>query len=237
MEEIAAADKRVHYHYQSNAGVSAARQLGLNSATGEWVTYVDSDDQLYPQYCSVAKEFFDTHPQCWYATALNDRTLELHNPNHQVLATLEQPSTDLEADSVTLQSYAHWKIKPCGTGLFHRRDIITDELGWDTTGQPLEDLDFLLQLGLQYPKNFELIPKRLYHQRQAFGAEGICSNTSYAQWADAFERLYLKYKDTWLMEGQDWYPQKVEEYRQRQRLFEQGKAPSRAQQYFPEYFK
>lgn len=39
-------DQRVIALHQENAGVSAARNLGLDSARGEWITFVDSDDLL-----------------------------------------------------------------------------------------------------------------------------------------------------------------------------------------------
>lgn len=41
-------DERVHVFHQQNAGVSAARNLGLAHASGEWVTFVDGDDLLFP---------------------------------------------------------------------------------------------------------------------------------------------------------------------------------------------
>lgn len=39
-------DWRVHVIHQSDRGVSAARNAGLDAATGEFVTFVDSDDSL-----------------------------------------------------------------------------------------------------------------------------------------------------------------------------------------------
>ena len=39
-------DKRVKYINQRNAGVSAARNTGIEAATGEWLTFVDCDDYL-----------------------------------------------------------------------------------------------------------------------------------------------------------------------------------------------
>lgn len=46
--EIERSDPRVHVLAKENGGVAAARNLGLDHARGEWVTFVDSDD-LLPQ--------------------------------------------------------------------------------------------------------------------------------------------------------------------------------------------
>lgn len=48
LEEYAAKDSRIKVFTQKNAGLSAARNTGLENATGEWITGVDSDDWLYP---------------------------------------------------------------------------------------------------------------------------------------------------------------------------------------------
>ena len=41
-------DARIHVLSQENQGVSAARNLGLAHARGEWITFVDGDDLLPP---------------------------------------------------------------------------------------------------------------------------------------------------------------------------------------------
>lgn len=48
LEEYAAKDARIKVFTQENAGLSAARNTGLEHASGEWITGVDSDDYLYP---------------------------------------------------------------------------------------------------------------------------------------------------------------------------------------------
>lgn len=42
-------DKRFHLYSQENAGVSAARNVGLNKALGEYILFVDSDDWIEPR--------------------------------------------------------------------------------------------------------------------------------------------------------------------------------------------
>jgi glycosyltransferase involved in cell wall biosynthesis len=39
----------VHYIYQENQGVSAARNTGITAATGEWIALLDSDDRWKPR--------------------------------------------------------------------------------------------------------------------------------------------------------------------------------------------
>ena len=45
-DEFAKKDERFHVFHKDNGGVSSARNLGLDAATGEWITFLDSDDLL-----------------------------------------------------------------------------------------------------------------------------------------------------------------------------------------------
>ena len=47
IKAFAEKDPRVKYLYQENAGVSAARNKGLDEATGEYVMFVDGDDYIH----------------------------------------------------------------------------------------------------------------------------------------------------------------------------------------------
>lgn len=48
VEKIAQVDERVQLINQSNAGVSEARNRGLDLAAGKWIMFVDSDDYIEP---------------------------------------------------------------------------------------------------------------------------------------------------------------------------------------------
>lgn len=48
-------DRRIKLYNKENAGVSSARNYGLQHATGEWVVFIDSDDYVEPNYL---KDFF-----------------------------------------------------------------------------------------------------------------------------------------------------------------------------------
>lgn len=39
-------DKRFKYHFKSNSGVGATRNLGIELATGKYISFIDSDDEI-----------------------------------------------------------------------------------------------------------------------------------------------------------------------------------------------
>lgn len=53
IKAFAERDSRVKYLYQENAGVSAARNKGLDEATGEYVMFVDGDDYIHFQTVEI----------------------------------------------------------------------------------------------------------------------------------------------------------------------------------------
>ena len=55
-DEYATKDSRVRVFHKENGGVSRARNLGLDSACGEWIAFVDSDDWIDNNYLSVLLE-------------------------------------------------------------------------------------------------------------------------------------------------------------------------------------
>ena len=54
LDDYAAKDARFKVVHQPNAGVSAARNVALEMARGEWVTFIDSDDTVNPDWLGQA---------------------------------------------------------------------------------------------------------------------------------------------------------------------------------------
>jgi glycosyltransferase involved in cell wall biosynthesis len=65
-ERVRRYGEEVRYYYQSNKGVSAARNTGLSVATGELIAYLDADDIWYPHKLSSQVSFLDDNQHCGF---------------------------------------------------------------------------------------------------------------------------------------------------------------------------
>ncbi len=61
-EKFAAMDPRINLIHQINGGVSVARNTGINHATGDYITFVDSDDWLEKEMYSTMMLQSETFP-------------------------------------------------------------------------------------------------------------------------------------------------------------------------------
>lgn len=57
-------DGRIHLVSQANAGVSAARNRGVREARGEFVAFLDADDEWQPDYLETQHRLTQRYPQC-----------------------------------------------------------------------------------------------------------------------------------------------------------------------------
>lgn len=57
-------DSRIRIVQQPNAGVSVARNLGIEEACGELIAFLDADDEWKPDYLSTQIELVERYPQC-----------------------------------------------------------------------------------------------------------------------------------------------------------------------------
>ena len=79
-------DRRVKVIHRANGGVSAARNQAVEQATGEWICYVDSDDEVKPDYLKTMVEapgdlvignLSDDRIVAWYGKRVLDRFEEM----------------------------------------------------------------------------------------------------------------------------------------------------------------
>jgi glycosyltransferase involved in cell wall biosynthesis len=227
-----AKDSRIHYFFQDNAGPSSARNLALEKAVGDWVVYIDSDNELLSNYLDVLRIHIENEPQTKFAITKGVRTLELYH-NNKLVDIIDDSQNYPE--KVSLKDVYLRNVKFDINGFAHSREITQQGYSWDNDNYLMEDWDFFLQFADKYRDSFLYINIPLFHYHQKFGTDGLVSNATYQDWAHAFETIYQKHKDSPLMKNQTWYPQRVDKYSKLALEVKNGQAKPEYLKYFPNF--
>lgn len=220
-------DPRIRYVYQNHAGLPAARNNGMLRATGDWIVYLDSDNELLPNYLDCMLSAVQAQP-CLYAVPQAQRIYELYENGQKVKAFNDAKPIP-----------QHMNVKDVATrramfdcnGFMHVASLV-QRYRWDSSFFMFEDWDFFMQIANDNPNTFLYVPQVLLKYYQRYGGDGMCSSMSYERWAEAFEMMYRKHQFDSLLKGQHWYPERVIHYKQLAQEYRAGKFPSPQQRFF-----
>jgi glycosyltransferase involved in cell wall biosynthesis len=156
--------------HQANAGQAAARNAGLASASGVWVTFCDPDDMLGPGYLDALLRFAGRHPDVALVAGmpvlLEDRTgTELPHARHAQYAAGERV-VDLDAEPNVFSGST-------AVSLFRLDRIREQGLAFDPRVRPtFEDGHFAARyvLGLEHPAVGIVPAARYIYRRRGDGS-------------------------------------------------------------------
>ena len=153
-DEYAQKDNRITVIHKENSGTSSARNCGLETASGKYITFIDSDDCILPNYLADICYDYDL-VICGVETIGNEKVIDFSN-REGVLSNKSEIGNWFIADCNMLYLTAIW------SKLF-RRDIITDnQLKFDTMLVRGEDTIFVYNY-LCHCKNIKLVQSASYH--------------------------------------------------------------------------
>lgn len=139
--EVAGAFSEVQYIFQENRGLPAARNRGLDSASGEYILFLDADDWLLTEAVAVNTRYLGDHPELAFVSGAHQVYME---------ATGE---VWLGRRIVTSDHYQEMLsgnyIGMTATVLF--RKAILEQFRFDESLPACEDYDLFLRITRQYP--------------------------------------------------------------------------------------
>lgn len=208
-ESLAAKDPRIRVYHQCNKGLSAARNTGMRHATGEYLTFVDSDDSICPQMTETLLAALQT-TDC--SIAVSD--IAMIGPAGNADHLITRPSS-------TMDEYAYWnEALMCSAsrnsiqfivswGKLYRKSIFND-IQFDA-GKLHED-EFIIHRIIHKAQKITFAPGApyLYYSNP----DGITHNKNAWSYLDAAEALLHRAQyfdlreweqlDRWAIEGAAW---------------------------------
>ena len=159
-ELVASYLPRLTYLYQEHQGVSAARNRGIASARGEYLSFLDSDDLWIKDKLSSQIHFMESHPEClicytdeiWIRKGVRVNPMKKHKKYSGMIFEQCLPLCIVSPSSVLI---ARTLLDAVGT--------------FDESLEVCEDYDLWLRIAARYPIHFietPLIVKRGGHEDQ-----------------------------------------------------------------------
>lgn len=170
-------DNRVRVFSKGNGGVSSARNLGLEYATGDWIAFIDSDDYVSPCFL---KEFNHLDSSCelirFGFKKEEDWGIIQRGPNTSRIVNLEKtPINHI------------WSSVSCSF-CFKRSIIQQYNIRLSTNVKYSEDREFIIKY-LLYTKNiFESENKPYFYRKNPTSA--VNTKRSYNRCCDDFRVIY-----------------------------------------------
>lgn len=139
-ERLAPFSERIRYIYQENHERSAARNRGIAESSGEYLTFLDSDDLFLPNKLAVQVDSLDRLPEIGLVASgydfIDERGIVL------------QSAKPWEHDpTITLETLLFCRFTP-PIAVLMRREWFDKSGGFSTQYQLGEDMDFWCRLSL-----------------------------------------------------------------------------------------
>ena len=202
-DQLANLHPHIRCVHQENTGASAARNRGIEESIGEYIWFVDADDQIR----KINPQVIEAHVNASCDMIMFGMAFQYYNDEklfmEEVLSldnTVFFNGTNLSALFKTLFDKNYFS--PSWNKLIKRKLIIENKVFFNPQLTNYEDLEFSLQI-LRYCKSFVALPDVWYEYKNSIGVdhtverlsqiEHVVDNTNFI--ARAFFEIMEKYPD------------------------------------------
>lgn len=165
-DEYVQRDSRIKVIHKTNGGVSSARNLGLDEAQGEWVTFVDADDWLCIDTFNICLPYLVENDIVRFSM---NRVLKEDGTDNRPFRLVEEPKEQYLARIVSRETI----LGVCG-GLYRRTMFSNNDIRFDTSLISGEDWVVLTNL-VVHANSCKILSQPLYQYNKY--NEGSCTAT------------------------------------------------------------
>ena len=159
-DSYAQKDDRIRVFHTINQGVSAARNRGIEEATGEYLVFVDSDDKIHPQLLECYRKYEDPDSVLLCGMAESDDELK----------SLKVENLDQKICSYDLGHFANFYAKNLANppwNKWYRTDLLKKyQIRFPLDKNIGEDLLFNLDYLRHAPAQYKMMDLPFYYYRQ-----------------------------------------------------------------------
>lgn len=139
-------DRIEFYLHEENKGGSAARNTGIDAASGEYIAFLDSDDTWEPTKLEKQIDLLERRDDEWVAAYCDFRQTR-SNSFVEFIDNIARRPTGIEGDTelierIFLRKFAHGGAST----LVVRREIVDSINGFDESFDRHQDLEFLIRV-------------------------------------------------------------------------------------------
>jgi glycosyltransferase involved in cell wall biosynthesis len=133
----------VHYFYQANQGIAAARNAGMRASVGHFLVFLDADDRLLPMALEAGVNSLNEHPECVFVSGHQEMVSNDKQP-------LPQPAIVCFKQDNYRAFLDYNYICTVGQVMF-RQSLFTTEPGFDPTVPGCDDAELYMRIAKDYP--------------------------------------------------------------------------------------
>ncbi|KPN29439.1 glycosyltransferase AglE [Halolamina pelagica] len=140
-------DGRIKYiKHESNMRQAAARNTGLEEANGEYVAFIDSDDEWHPRKLAEQLSVIEERDDEWVGVYCDSTTLRTSRIKDIITRLFPYEIRREGSEELMREILAMQGNISAGSSLLVRTDIARDKRGFDESLPRHEDIDFVLRL-------------------------------------------------------------------------------------------
>lgn len=159
-------DTRIRLINQKNAGVSVARNRGINEAKSELIAFLDADDEWMPNYLETILRLREKYPCAGlYATSLKTEFIDnvLMDKDEELRKLIPDEGLILNYFKVNLKDVSHKDIFYTSSVTVPKK-IFSEIGGFQTDFWWGEDIDMWGRIALKYPFAYSSQVCAIYYQ-------------------------------------------------------------------------